>query len=156
MNTRLTTPFGKINLYTNGIALNYSIEKLENEVLGLKNKPIFIVDDRYRITVYIDGSQIPISIECKFADSTIFSESTVESGERLALKSWYKDNLKISIGTEDEIKGLYVKYLNTGLQVDITDKELLDNIVFGIAWLKLKDLKKEDSYTWFAADPSIS
>lgn len=43
MNTGLTTPFGKINLYTNGIALNYSIEKLENEVLGLKINPFLLL-----------------------------------------------------------------------------------------------------------------
>jgi hypothetical protein len=152
----LNTPFGKISMYLNEEEIYYKYEKLENIYIGYLRLLVFEVDDRYKISVNINDLKVPLSFECQFDTKVVFSDSGINSGERLALKTWEKNNLMFSIGTEDEIDGIEIKYLDCGIKVDITKNDAVNELVFGIAWRYIKDYEKEYTYTWFAADPTYA
>ena len=133
--------------------ITYDVEKLENLFIGRHGIPVFDVDGRYKISVNIDGLNLPLTITCLFDAETVFNDSGISSGERLALKTWENNTLMFSIGTEDEIEGIEVKYLERGIKIDIEKGNAVDSVVFGVAWRYIKDYEKEKNYTWFAADP---
>lgn len=62
----------------------------------------------------------------------------------------------MSIATEDEIDGIEIKYLNRGIEIQISEHTKIKEVIFGMAWISLKNPEEEDIYTWFAADPTLS
>lgn len=131
----LNTPFGNISMYLNGEEISYKCEKLENIYIGQLGLPVFEVDERYKISVNIDGLKVPLSLECQFDTKVIFNDSGINSGERLALKTWENNNLMFSIGTENEIDGIEIEYRNYGIKVGVTENDAVNELVFGIAWI---------------------
>lgn len=152
----LNTPFGEINILSNGNEIPYKYEKLENTYIGNLGLPVFEVDGRYKITVNISMMKVPLSLECRFGTTEMVDNSGINSGERLALKTWENNNLMLSIGTEDEIVGAVIEYLSHGIKINITDNSAIDEAIFGIAWIYIKDYEKEENHTWFAADPTYA
>ena len=148
----LNTPFGEISVKLNGENISYNCEKLENTYAGQHGLSVFEVDGRYRITVGTAGIKAPFTLDCGF-DLHEFDSGGIDSGERLALKTWEKGNLMFSIGTEDEIEGLNYEYLERGIRLHGCKDGAA---VFGIAWVYIKDYEKESNYTWFAADPTYA
>ena len=153
MGQMLKTPFGYIEIYINGNKINYNAQELEKQYIDISGYIVFAVDGRHKISISLKHLQTPISIECKFGDDINFIESGIESGQRLALKSWYIGSKKMSIGTDDEVDWLDVQYLDRGIQVNVVKSATIDEVIFGIAWIELKNSEIEDVYTWFAADP---
>ncbi|MCL2212498.1 MAG: hypothetical protein FWB93_01520 [Oscillospiraceae bacterium] len=149
----LHTPFGEIFVKLNDKSILYQAEKLKNIDMGSRGLPIFEVDGRYKIIIDISDMKTPLSLAVEFASTVKFHDSGIDSGERLSLKTWENGTLMFSIGTEDDIKGTDIEYLECGIKV-IVDKNSLDKIAFGIAWRYIES-KKEELYTWFAADPTI-
>lgn len=95
-----------------------------------------------------------INIKCLFQPKEeIKLNPCVETGEDLALVSFYMGDTKLSIGTEGDIPGIQYEYFDNGLQL-VTELELSE-IVFYIASKKMVNAEKEDIYTWFAADPAF-
>lgn len=64
-----------------------------------------MVDGRYKVDVFVTGQSSfyqEVSIDCCFEPVINITESGIDSGEHLDLKSWYCDNLTMSIGTENQ------------------------------------------------------
>jgi len=146
----LKTSLGTIEILINGQKRAYKSTKLKN-----KGKQ-FSVDGRYKLTVDIPLDCDDIVVECVLADyADNDSRNGRDSGERLALTSFYHENTKLSIGAEDEIPYTYCDYADCGLRIKISKQAGLRRLIFGIAWIKMQDIAKEDIYTWFAADPTL-
>jgi hypothetical protein len=147
----LKTPIGFIDVLINGKSNDYKSMKLVNKE---KN---FSVDGRHKVIVDLPVNQDQdIVIECKLAEfAGDNAMGCIESGERLALISFYQDNIKLSIGVEDEISNVMCCYIDYGVKVILSKEVHLKQVIFGIAWVSMKDREKEDIYTWFAADPTL-
>ena len=150
-NYMLKTPFGNIVICVRNEIVEYNPVQLEPVYIGQLGFPVFEVEGRFRIKM--SNLDKPISVSCTFIAEEEYS-SGINSGERLALKSWDKGQQILSIGTEDEIPGIEVRYLDNGLEVISSENSNVTDIVFQIAWMTIQYPEKEDSYTWYAADPT--
>ncbi|WP_110933549.1 hypothetical protein [Paenibacillus bouchesdurhonensis] len=102
-------PFGEIILklhtysdedLTEKINLKIEIVELEKEMHNF-----FMVDRRYKVDAFVTGIASfyqEVNIDCYFEPVIKITESSIESGECIDIKSWYCCNLKLSIGTEDQ------------------------------------------------------
>ena len=150
----LNTPFGDISIAVNGKNVKYELLKLDNIEVGNLGTPVFMVDGRYQLRVDIEGASLPVTLTCEFPEYISYDKINIEAGQSLALKSWYRHNIKISFGTEDEISGTNIEYVERGLKAVINSSKV-KTVVFGVAWVVINDKEKEDIYTWFAADPTL-
>lgn len=79
-----------------------------------------------------------------------------ETGEELALVSYYLHNYKISVGTLGDQKD--TRYLYTSDGLEIVTKCKISRVEFYIAWLEMSEnqaeKERQEIYTWLAADPS--
>lgn len=75
-----------------------------------------------------------------------------ETGENLALISFYWEKNKLSIGTTGDIAGVKYSYLDNAINLSMQQNPV--QIIFYVAWMEMVNPEKEDIYTWFAADPS--
>lgn len=157
----LTTPLGDIEIYID----DKKIEYVERNI----RKPDKLcpdVDGRYCIEVNFlpDGKSHVIS--CKIKDYISSKEDGIESGERLELKSFYRDNTKLSIGMEGEA-GCYPDgtrasdvydydndYMDDGVSYLILEETKTTRYVFGVAWIE-NVTAENDVQTWFGADPTL-
>ena len=147
----LKTPIGVIDVMLNGEKNHYVFTELNT----CENK--FSVDSRYKVIVNIPINRTQdIVVECKLIDFVGDNvKGFIESGEKLALISFYHDNIKLSVGTEDEIKNVSCSYIECGLRVIISKTAIIEQLAFGIAWIDMNEREIEDIYTWFAADPTL-
>lgn len=97
------------------------------------------------------------SIKCRvlFHDASDV-EPCEETGEELALVSYYLHNYKISVGTLGDQKD--TRYLYTSDGLEIITKCTINRVEFYIAWVEMSENKvekeRQEIYTWLAADPS--
>lgn len=77
-----------------------------------------------------------------------------ESGERLALISFYKNKTKISLGTEGDLEGVGYHYLPSGLRLEVPPQYGGRTFHFTVAWLTSETLERDEIFTWLAADPA--
>lgn len=147
----LKTELGNIIISINGQIINYAPIKLAN-----KGKS-FTVDGRYQIIV--DNtliSELETIIDCVIdCDKEVALCGYPESGECLALISFMYSNIKLSIGVEGDIPGVYYEYMNDRLRVRVTKSASINKLNFFIAWLTMHNKEQEEIYTWFAADPTL-
>lgn len=147
----IKTDIGNIMVTVDEVVLDYKSIKLAN------NGKNFKVDGRYQVTVdniVVCNSETVIDIlidDRKVLDLKGYSES----GERLALISFMHNNIKLSIGVEGDLQGVYYEYMNDRLRVKITNTASINTLIFFIAWLKMDNKELEEIYTWFAADPTL-
>ena len=91
----LITPLGDIEIYID----DKKIEYVERNI-RISDKLCPDVDGRYSIEVnFIPDRKFHV-ISCKIKDYISSKEDGIESGERLELKSFYRNNTKLSIGME--------------------------------------------------------
>lgn len=150
----LNTPLGEITISLNGCVIPFQAEKLENSHIGQLGLPVFAVDGRYKISVPLVRAARPLSLACQFGFESAFRKSGINNGERLALKTWENGSLMLSLGTEDEIPGIDVQYLERGVKVCLTEKAEIAEVRFGVAWVYRADDEQKENDTWFAADPT--
>lgn len=97
------------------------------------------------------------SIKCRvlFHDA-LDVQPCEETGEELALVSYYFHNYKLSVGTLGDQKNTRYVYTSDGLEI-ITNSNI-SRVEFYIAWLEMSENKvekeRQEVYTWLAADPS--
>ena len=146
----LKTNLGEINVLINNETYNYKpleMNKVERN---------FKVDGRYKLIVDIPKSRLEdIVVECKLVSSNNKIKQGINSGQQLALISLQDDAKEMSIGVEDEIPNVKYQYIDFGIRVIISKEASLHQLVFGIAWITMKDEEIEYIYTWFAADPTL-
>ena len=90
----------------------------------------------------------------------------VETGDNLELKSFVKNNIKLSIGMEGDsgyfsdgtrISDYYDydnDYFDNGVSYQILKNTQTNKYVFGIAWI-VDQRPDNEVQTWYGADPSI-
>ncbi|MBC7765404.1 MAG: hypothetical protein H7Y41_02880 [Hyphomonadaceae bacterium] len=148
----LKTELGNVTITINGKKLVYMPITLENKG---KN---FTVDGRYQVIVdNILVSELETIIDCILDNNKALAlNGYSESGEGLALISFLYNNIKLSIGAEGDIPGVYYEYMNDRIRVKVTKAASLNTLTFYIAWLTMHNIEQEEIYTWFAADPTLS
>lgn len=114
----------------------------------------YVVDKRYKLVVDIDPMKKNY-VNCILTKEADDIKVFCESGQSLELISFYYYNEKLSIGTEGDIKGIKYNYLKNGIELIISEYTNINQIIFGVAWVNIKDSETEDIYTWFAADPTL-
>lgn len=93
----LTTPLGDIEIYIDDKKIEYGERNIR-----ISDKLCPDIDGRYSIEVnFIPDGKIH-AISCRIKDYISSKEDGIESGERLELKSFYRDNTKLSIGMEGD------------------------------------------------------
>lgn len=145
----LTTPLGDIEIYIN----DKKIEYVERNI-RISDKLCPDIDGKFHV------------ISCKIKDYISSKEDGVESGERLELKSFYRDNIKLSIGMEGDA-GYYPDgtrasdvydydndYMEDGVSYLILEETKTTRYVFGVAWIE-NVTAENDVQTWFGADPTL-
>ncbi|WP_367566759.1 hypothetical protein [Lacrimispora sp.] len=133
-----------------GIQQQVEANKLDNV-----NKR-YIVDGRYKIIVDLPKTVDNVSVTCTLNSQPSQKISKIiESGEGLALISFYLKKTKLSIGVEEGRPGTVCEYLDNGINVIISNNADMNNVEFYVAWLTMQDEEDEDIFTWFAADPTL-
>lgn len=157
------TPFGELVVEV----CNGKMERVEAHTQSIEKEiePRFLVDGRRLIEVTLQPEEREeFTFTCRFRPSLKITDSSIETGEFLELKSWYQDDFKWSIGAVDEdwllslrkVDLMEVEYLENGISLKIRGlaKDEPFMLPFGVAWKLLKDPAEEDIYTWFAASPA--
>lgn len=145
----LFTDLGEIKVTINDIIQPIKAVKLDNF------EKRYRVDGRYKVVVDIPEIIETLSIKCMLISHVPANiTKVVESGEHLALLSFYQEKKKLSIGVEDEQFGIQCTYLENGINVVANNHANIQTLVFYVAWLTMQDEEKEDIFTWFAADPT--
>lgn len=158
---KLITPLGELLILVDGIEVRYNFIRLEN------NSSIFPnIAGRYKIELEYNSDYSEHQICCiiENIDSRKI-DNYAESGERLECQSFYKEDIKLSIGIECDT-GYYEigerignydydsLYLENGICYHILETTKSHKLVFGIAWIN-ESIEDNDIQTWFAADPTI-
>lgn len=96
------TPLGDIEIYIDEEKVEYTEKKIE-----IADKLCADVNGRYAIEIaFIPDGKLHM-ISCKIKGYVESKKDEIESSERLELKSFYKNNTKLSIGMEGE-SGYYI------------------------------------------------
>ena len=157
----LTTPLGDIEIYVD----DNKVEYMEKNI-RVSDKLCPDVSGRYAIKIdFIPAGKIH-TISCKIKGHVSSKKDGIESGEQLELKSFYKDNTKLSIGMEGE-SGYYADGMCVSDRYDYDNKYMGDSVlyllmketkttkyVFGIAWIE-NVTTENDVQTWYGADPTL-
>ncbi|OTN87624.1 hypothetical protein A5819_000070 [Enterococcus sp. 7E2_DIV0204] len=144
----LKTPLGNIRLFENNIEKKYSYKSLK---VNSKN---YLVDKRISITLKITQNLENVKFILDIDENEVI-KSEIESGEDLSLISFFKGNLKLSIGTVGDIPGVNYFYLDNGISLTLNKKANIKELIFYIAWLNMENPEEESIFTWFAADPTL-
>lgn len=132
----LHTPFGQVQVILNGTSVDYEMKELPNTLLWPD------VNERYLIEV---THEEVATICCVVANDELAGE--VESGENLEAISFYKEDLKLTIGTCADFPTTPGRYLANGIERTAAQK-----LLFCIYWIQ-PCTKDNDMQTWFGADP---
>ena len=157
----LTTPLGDIEIYVD----DNKVEYMEKNI-RVSDKLCPDVSGRYAIKIdFIPDGKIH-TISCKIKGHVSSEKDGIELGERLELKSFYKDNTKLSIGMEGE-SGYYAdgmcisdiydydnEYMEDGVLYMVMKETKTTKYVFGIAWIE-NVTTENDVQTWYGADPTL-
>lgn len=144
----MDTELGKIKILINEREVHYKSIELANQ------SHYFSVKGRAKLICNIPQQlRNDIHIKCMLEiKENMQVDSGSETGENLALVSFYWKNSKLSIGTRGDLQGVKYNYLKNAIEVVLPEN--IGNIAFYVAWLDMLDAEREDIYTWFAADPA--
>ena len=146
----LQTPIGKLKILLNEEEIGYKENFLVPETKS------FTVDKRAQIqfaeNIQLDSEDVINFIIEKQKGLEI--RPCIETGEDLQLISFYYQNYKLSIGLE-ELKNIKYTYLENGIRLEVRVSLKLEEINAIVAWLKMQDADLEDTFTWYAADPTL-
>lgn len=155
----LITPLGEIEITIDDKPIQYSTKNIK------KDKLCKDLDGRYSIEIHFVPDGNGHTITCRIKSYSGSEKDGIESGERLELKSFYKDNVKLSLGMEGDsgyISGKQIsdhydydnEYLDDAVQYLILSTTQTSKYVFGIAWIE-NCTEDNDIQTWLGADPTL-
>ena len=120
----LTTPLGDIEIYVD----DNKVEYMEKNI-RVSDKLCPDVSGRYAIKIdFIPDGKIH-TISCKIKGHVSSEKDGIELGERLELKSFYKDNTKLSIGMEGE-SGYYADGMCISDIYDYDNEYMEDGVLY--------------------------
>lgn len=135
----LITPFGKIEVSVDSKPIEYEFKMVQKDSLCKD------VNSRYAIEVDFVPDGLEHTISCRVLLSEPIKDAYPEPGERLEMMSFYRDDLKLSIGIESE--SYYVdgkrssEYdydgwpTNDGVQYCVLSFTRTSKYVFGVAYI---------------------
>ena len=157
----LTTPLGDIEIYIDNEKVEYAVKNI-----GASERLCPDVRGRFYIEISYEPDGKQHTISCKIKKYHASSRDEIEPGECLELKSFYRENTKLSIGMEGEA-GYYSDgtratntydydndYMEDGVLYQIMRDTKTTKFVFGIAWID-NVTAENDVQTWYGADPTL-
>jgi hypothetical protein len=157
----LQCPFGKIKLKINNEEKNFICKELNIIEKNDEGMVFYDVDKRFALIIEnLENNEKITTIKCFVDELKNNISGYPDTGEYLEMISFEYDNIILSIGIEANIyfeDPEYPEYIyeNNGIKIIFNDKNIQNKIIFGIAWKTINDYKKENSYTWYAADPGL-
>lgn len=159
----MKTAFGELLIEVNdekGEAVTADVQFIEKET-----DPRFRIDGRLLIEITASpGQGTELTFICRFHTPFEITDSDVETGEHLELKSWYYDRMKWSIGTVDgewltavrQVTLEKIGYLEDGISATLSEIPSGESFMlpFAVAWKTMADPEAEEHYTWFMASPA--
>ena len=142
----LETPFGKINIIVDGVAIHYEAKPFDFRKSPVKDRPIA---GCYRIHISAENHR---SIQCVLELENEKVEVSSSSGECYVCKEFEYGTTMLAIGAEDENRAFELERLENGMEYRINST--VEEVVFGIAWATDYE-GTNDVRVWFAADPTI-
>lgn len=146
----LRTNIGNVDILIDGQNFDYGLLELPNK------GDQYEVDGRFKIVVdnILDKEETVIDCILQNKKGEPFNV-IAEPGEGLVLVSFMINNMKLSIGVQGDIPGVFYDYLNDSLRIRITKNATISRLDIYIAWITMENIEKEELYTWFAADPTL-
>ncbi len=142
----LQTPFGKINILADGVAIPYEETPFDYSKPPVKDKPLA---GCYRIHIPVkEYRSVQCVLELKQEEVTVSGSS----GERYLCREFEDDATMLAIGAEDENPAFETGRVQTGMEYRVNDS--IDEVVFGVAWATDYE-GPSDVRVWFAADPTV-
>ncbi|MEK5215477.1 hypothetical protein [Psychrobacillus sp. FSL H8-0487] len=148
----LLTPLGAIKLFVNDEEVGFTVIKLDLE-LHCRD-----VNGRYLIQYEYKSEMKDQEIKCCIPSIDV--KGDVESGERLEAISFYRNDIKLTIGIVGEfVDGTnYIDYggdyLSNGIQYVTYPTTSDRKFYFGVCWIQPLT-EENDNQTWFGADPTL-
>ena len=157
----LTTPLGDIEIYIDNEKVEYAVKNI-----GASERLCPDISGRFGIEILYEPDGKQHTISCRIKKYHASSRDEIEPGECLELKSFYRENTKLSIGMEGEA-GYYSDgtratntydydndYMEDGVLYQIMRDTKTTKFVFGIAWID-NVTAENDVQTWYGADPTL-
>lgn len=155
----IETPLGHLNFYIDGNPIDCEVNEIENDKSCAK------LSGRYYVVIHFEPDGKRHCISCCIDEYTPSEKDSMESGERLELKSFYSESAKLSIGMEGDAgympDGRRISeydydndYLENGVQYEILPITKTTKFIFGIAWIDHVNVLN-DVQTWYGADPTL-
>lgn len=155
----LKTPLGDIELFIDDIPIDYKEKSVPLD------KYCINLNGRYAIVINFTPDNNEHIISCKIKGYIPSGNDGIEKGEGLECKSFYNNNVKLSIGMEGDT--IYFQngercseydydngYLCNGVFYHIFKSTKTEKYVFGISWIN-NCSEQNDTETWFGADPTM-
>lgn len=152
-----STPVGDIEVRIDGKAVPFDGRSIK------KDGTCAHVDGRYALYVDFKPDGKEHSISCHILGWTVDDRDGIESGERLELKSFYKGDVKLSIGMEGDAGYIGNErvsdsgydydnlYRDDGVEYYILPDTKTEHYEFGVSWIVgVND--ENDVEPWFGAD----
>ena len=156
----LSTPLGDIEIYIDNEKVEYTVKNI-----GASERLCPDISGRFGIEILYEPDGQQHTISCRIKKYHASSRDEIEPGERLELKSFYRENTKLSIGMEGDA-GYYSDgtrdsdvydydndYMEDGVSYLIMEDTKTTKYVFGIAWIDNVTVEN-DVQTWYGADPT--
>ena len=156
----LSTPLGDIEIYIDNEKVEYTVKNI-----GASERLCPDISGRFGIEILYEPDGKQHTISCRIKKYHASSRDEIEPGERLELKSFYRENTKLSIGMEGDA-GYYSDgtrdsdvydydndYMEDGVSYLIMEDTKTTKYVFGIAWIDNVTVEN-DVQTWYGADPT--
>lgn len=151
-----STPLGDIEIRIDGRLAHFNGCSIK------KDGTCADVAGRYALCVDFKPDGLSHSITCKILGHIVDEKDEIETGEWLELKSFYKDNIKLSIGMEGDVGYIGNErvseydydndYFDDGVSYEILPETKTEIFVFGISWIEGIDTPERDCQTWYGAD----
>lgn len=149
----LLTPLGNIKVLVNNEEVEFTASKL-----GDLHFPSPDLKGRFLIEYDYKNALKNQTIKCCIPSIEV--EGEVESGEKLEAISFYKEDIKLTIGVDCEFTD-YPKdidfsgeYLRDGIQYKTFPTTADKKFRFGVCWIQ-PCTEENDHQTWFGADPGL-
>lgn len=148
----LLSPLGAIKLFINDEEVGFTALKIDSET------PCRDVSGRYLIQYEYKSEMKNQEIKCCIPSLDV--KGVVESGESLEAISFYRNDIKLTIGIEAEFTDdtKYIDYggdyLSNGIQYVTYPTTPERKFYFGVCWIQPLT-EENDNQTWFGADPTL-
>lgn len=141
----IISPLGNINVYADGVCIDYKATEYDFNRHPCKDRP---VAGCYRIEIDTHDRTVLACV----VELTEPIPNTGSSGENYIDAEFIKDDTILTIGMEDDNPAFESVRVENGLRYKLLHP--VDKVVFGIAWA-IDYEGADDVRTWYAADPTL-